>query len=599
VNRAAVIAVIAVTVTLGSACSSASSAPASRAPSFPLPEDPLAAGNPWPATRQLGPDGLGLPEGALEAGLPAGDDGASARALMRNLREEIRELDGAGVTAILHAPFDGDLDPASLAGEVFVLDRTGAKADVTATVDGASIAIRGVRPWDSGADYVAVVRHVRGAHGEACRPSDGVKALLDDRHGDAFDAERPRVAGALAGAGIAKSDVCLAFSFHVEDVRAKVLALRDRVASHVVPPAPAITSVVDPHTIKGLESSEYVDGVVWGTFASPSFRDAATGRFVDARIDGRETPPADRLRFALSIPKNAAPPYRVVMGIHGLGGSIESTLPGYAEYLGQGGLAYITIDGVAHGSRAEPGTNASTSMFDVDDPRRARDALRQTLGDLYQLRQLVSGGLSIDGNGDTLARTGIGWSGGSYGGIMGTMIAATDPGIEAAHVEACGAPWHDVILLGDSGRGFAQVIFSSHVGFGPSEPSFEPLFTRFLELMQWLVDAADASSLAEFATRHPLDGTPKRILMQYWVGESLMPRAASERLISALDLPPNASVTNADGVRGVWPYDVVAWGAPTGLDGHQAFWKIPAARRQALDFLLSHGTAIHAPAPVQ
>ncbi|HSO36211.1 MAG TPA: hypothetical protein VLT33_26975 [Labilithrix sp.] len=564
---------------------------------FPLPDDPLSPSHPYPASRQIGPAGLRLPAGVLEADLPAGGDGDLARGLMGQLREQLAELDGSGVTAVIHAPFEGELDPTTLAGEVDVVGSDGTRAPIAVEVVGRALEIRPARPWDAAATYVVVVRHARDTHGEPCRPSAGVRTLLAEDRADAFEQERTIVRAALVRAAIGASDVCLAFSFHVEDVMSRARGLRDRVTALAqrTPPSYAIGEVKAAHDVKGLTGSTHVDRVVYGTYVSPVFRDAG-GRVVDARVDGREEPPVDHLRFALSLPLNAKPPYRVVMGLHGLGGDIDGTLPLYAEYLGEAGFAYITIDGVAHGSRATPGQSAYASIFDIDDPRRTRDILRQTLADLYQLRLLVSGGLSIDGKGDTLQRSGIGWSGGSYGGIFGTMLAATDPGIEAAHVEACGAPWRDVVLKGNVGLGFVQFLFAARAGMGPDNDAFAPTLSRYLDFSQWIVDSADASALAEYVTRRTIDGGPRpRLLMQYWVGETLMPNAASELLVRALDIPVTTASTDPSGTRGAWPIDVAKWGAPGGLEGHGAFWKIPAARRQATDFLASHGTAMRAP----
>lgn len=574
--------------------------PSIAAVEFPLPDDPLSPSHPYPATRQIGPTGLRIPSGVLEAGLPPGEDGDRARTLMAQIRDQLAELDGAGVTAVLHAPFEGELDPLSIEGEVDVVGPGGARAPIVVAVAGRTLEIRPARPWDAGATYVVVVRHPRGLHGEPCRASTGVRALLGDDRSEAFGPEQSTVRTALAEARLAASDVCLAFSFHVEDVMTRARALRDRVAARAerTSPSYAVGQIRAAHDVKGLGESSHVDRVVYGTYASPVFRDAH-GLVVQARVDGREEPPVEQLRFALSLPANAKPPYPVVMGLHGLGGDIDSTLPLYAEYLGEAGFAYITIDGVAHGSRAVAGQSAYAAIFDIDDPRRTRDILRQTLADLYQLRLVVSAGLSIDGKGDTIQRSGIGWSGGSYGGIFGTMLAATDPGIEAAHVEACGAPWRDVVLEGNVGLGFVQFLFAARAGMGPDSDAFTPTLSRYLDLSQWIVDSADASALAEYVARRPIDGGPRaRLLMQYWVGETLMPNAASELLVRALDIPVTTAVTDASGARGAWPFDVAKWGAPGGLEGHGAFWKIPAARRQATAFLASHGTSIRSPEEV-
>jgi hypothetical protein len=581
-------------------------APQNDAPSFPLPADPLDPRHPWPATRQIDPrtSAVQVPRGALEAALDPGADGDRARELLAKVRAALADTNGAGITAVLRAPFDGDVDAASLAGHVRVVDRTGRDRPIEVAIVRGAIEITPARPWDADATYVAVVTGVRDVAGRRCRASEGVRAMLSGATGaaaEAFTAERAVVRDALAGAGIVAADVCLAFSFKTLDVAGPLRALEAGVAARAATPGkePRATFVErrPPSEVKGLEGSAHVQEVLYGTFRSFDLRDAS-GKIPRERLGDTTLAPVE-LRFAVSVPRTGRAPYPVVMGLHGLGGSIDTTLPQYAELVGELGFAYVTIDGVAHGSRATS-DNPQLAIVDLEDPRRSRDVFRQTLADLLQLRRTIDAGVARPDQsaGDLLERGHTRWSGGSYGGIFGTMMAAVDPGLEAAHVEACGGPWRDIILRGNVGLTMIGLLFSARTGMTTDmrDPVFSTTLARTMDVTQWVLDAADPSSLAEYIHRRPMDpARPPRVLMQYWVGETIMPNDASEVLARALAVPVNQTADDPAGVRAVWGYDLARWGAPSGSDGHGAFWKIPAARRQALAFLASNGTRIAQP----
>ncbi|HZO15088.1 MAG TPA: hypothetical protein VFB62_17555, partial [Polyangiaceae bacterium] len=277
-------------------------------------------------------------------------------------------------------------------------------------------------------------------------------------------------------------------------------------------------------------------------------------------------------------------------GLHGMGGEIDNTLPIYAELLGEYGFAYATIDGVAHGSRSLGG-QPQLEIFKLSDLRFARDAFRQTLSDLYRFRQSMTAGVVIDRV--PIAQTGIRWTGGSYGGIFGVMMSAFDEELEAAHVEGCGGPW-STILADSNMYEVVKLVFAGHAELGKADHALvDRAAHRFLELGQWLFDAGDPVGLAHQLTSR---AQRPRMLMQYWVGEPVMPNSASVRLERAIGLPQNQAAHDSAGVWGVWGYDLEAWGVKPGNDdAHQSYWKIPEARAQAIQFLVSHGTEIHEP----
>jgi len=323
------------------------------------------------------------------------------------------------------------------------------------------------------------------------------------------------------------------------------------------------------------------------------------GRLLWSRARGDDPSPGTELKVAVSLPRGAdqaTQPIPIVMGLHGLGGSIDTTLPLYAEYLGEGGFAYVTIDGVNHGSRAEPGKDVLDALFNFADLRTSLGAFVQTVADLVQLRVTLAAGITVDGV--ALDGNSVGWSGGSYGGINGLLLAAVEPSLNAFHVEACGAPWRDVLAYSEIARplGTVKLIQAAGLDGDVNAPEIQSFASQYFELAQWIIDAGDASAAARHLVSETRAGEPpRRLLMQYWQGETLMPNEASERVVRALGVPVGESAASADGVAAVWPYDVKAWGVEPGPNAHGSFWQIPEARRQALAFLRSAGTAIQQP----
>ncbi|MCC6751817.1 MAG: hypothetical protein IT371_29460 [Deltaproteobacteria bacterium] len=567
---------------------------------FPLARDPLDADHPYPATRQLDPatGRWRLSRGALAftTGAPV-----KTRELFARLETELGELDGVGATAVVRIPYRGSLVKESLAAAVRVLPLGGGPAvAVEARLEGQTLELRPQGSWSSGASYAVLVLAGQPGGALSCTPDETVKELLgtEPLADPSLREERRRLAPLLAASGLAREQLCLAFTFRVQDTAFGLRQLRERLATLARTHAPqvTITEVVPGARVKGLEDVRAVDRVLYGTYRAPELRDAR-GHFIPARVTGGEEPPYVELRFGLALPRRAQPgsgPFPVVMGIHGFGGSIDTTLPLYARYLAEAGFAYLTIDGVDHGSRSN-GTPAEITFLDASDLRRTRDRFRQTLADLYQLRLTVAAGSFVDGERQLLMRTRVRWSGGSYGGIMGTMLAALDPELEAAHVEACGGPWRDV-MLHTAASSILDMFVAVQLGMSPGDPRFRGLIRRYLELAQWVLDAGDVSAAAQHVLRQPLDGRPhRRLLMQYWLGDQLMPRQASDLLADALGAPANRTLENAEGVIGIWRYDVTEWGLTPGTEAHGAFWRIPAARAQAVRFLSSFGTSITPP----
>lgn len=569
---------LAMLLLLAGCASSEPEAPAG--PELPL-GDPMTADHPFPSSQHIDPatGRLRVPAWVLDPGLPAEADGA--RALFAKLGEQLGDLDGAGLTATVLVPVRGEYDAASAAESVRVVAvEGGERPSVEVSSAGDHLEIRPVVAWRAGQSYAVVIAGLRSSAGVSCRPSAGMVELLA---GDSE--ERERVLAALAELAVPTDQACVAFTFNVQEHASAHAALRAALDNHATPPRLTIDHVVPATEVQGLEESKYVDRVAYGTYTAPEWR-GDDGLFVVDRFSGGA--PDVELRIAVSLPKGATGPVPLVIGLHGMGSDIDHTLPQYAEELGEHGFAYATIDGVLHGSRSN-GQAPQLAIFDVSDLRKARDAFRQTLSDLYRMRQTMSSGVVVDGV--SIAPSGIQWTGGSYGGIFGVMMLAFDEQLEAAHVEGCGGPW-STILWDSSFRVGVKLIFSDQTGLELRDAeTLDRALQRFLELGQWLLDVADPAGLAQELARRGRS----RMLLQYWVGETTMPNSASRRLESILGLSENQPASDAAGVSGAWGYDVASWGIEPDQDAHGSYWMIPEARAQAIQFLLSHGTELGAP----
>lgn len=550
---------------------------------FHWPADPLDPLHPFPTTKHFGPDGVAIPARWLDPGVPDGPDADRLRPLFARVGHMVATHRGASPTAVVRVPHTGGIAVETLEGAVLAFDDdSGAAIPVRAKDTGQVLEIRPVGSWGSGTTVdVMLERSLRGTDDRPCARAPGL--LPPDR---------------MRRFGLDADRLCLAFDFPVADIGAEVRALRDAVVQRAAANRPSyrIDRVVPAAEVPGLEASETVERVAYGTFDSPEFRNDS-GLFDASRLDSPETAPAVPLQFALALPRrdDHTAPLPVVIGLHGLNSDIEHTLPPYADYLASRGFAYLTIDGAAHGSRRVDMRPPMYAFLDFEDPRRSRDLFRQTQADLLQLRLTIAAGIEVGE--DRLETSSVRWSGGSYGGIFGTIMSVVDPALEAVHVEGCGGPWRDVVLTNPQAAFLFAGEFRSKTGVSlrPDQPELYDVLARYFELAQWVIDPGDVSALAALARRAPLDGRPRRILMQYWVGEQLMTNEASRTLVAALGLPEAEPTEDPLGVAGAWPYDVTAWGIEPSIEAHQSFWMIPEARTQALDFLESHGTRLAAP----
>lgn len=277
-------------------------------------------------------------------------------------------------------------------------------------------------------------------------------------------------------------------------------------------------------------------------------------------------------------------PRPVVIYGHGLGGDKDGCW-GTAERLTgihPAGAAVFAIDSPEHGSRASGETTLISSVygfFGIDsdtndfDIGRARDNFRQMASDQLELVRFIRslGTLDIlplDANGDPapdgqpdLDVSRILYIGHSFGAVQGATIFALAPEITQATWNVGGAGL--MMLLRDSGT-FSLVVKS----LTPPQTAFGAV-VRFMAISQAIVDPGDPLNFARYATLEPLEGvpdwTPRDVLLQEVVNDTIVPNSTTEALARAAGLGLLHRVSETSGLAEVTA--PVSANLPTGATG--------------------------------
>ncbi|MCC6645041.1 MAG: hypothetical protein IT374_05640 [Polyangiaceae bacterium] len=305
--------------------------------------------------------------------------------------------------------------------------------------------------------------------------------------------------------------------------------------------------------------------VVSGAFVAPSFRDPATGRFLrggDGEIalaDASATIPV-----TLVIPRTPPPPGGTPVVVHGHGLSNDrGSMLSYANELARAGFAVIGVDDVEHGARGGqadvknnyPGTFVGPDgvpdkqefplrfFADFSDFVAVRDNFRQSVLDQTSLVRLVQNPAldlsplaSACGFVPRLSPTRLSWSGGSLGGMMGTMTMAVEPELRAAALQVPGGGFVQLITTGSAKLApLVSVVAQGSFGIVGDEP-LDELHPLAL-LLGAATEAGDPLGYAPHVTRDPLAGrAPPDVLVTYAVSDEVMPNTATAALVRALGL---------------------------------------------------------------
>jgi dienelactone hydrolase len=304
--------------------------------------------------------------------------------------------------------------------------------------------------------------------------------------------------------------------------------------------------------------------VAHGAFVAPSFLDPKTRRF---EKDGSGVyvlaQPDATVPVTLVIPKAPAPAsgYPVVINGHGLSNDRGSMLS-VANELCRAGFAVIGIDDVLHGARGGvadeennfPGTYLGPDGIPDEKPLpikffagfsdfvAVRDNFRQTVLDQTSLVRLIQSakldlaGLAPAAGGATpkLDPKRVYWSGGSLGGMMGTMTVAVEPEIRAAALQVPGASF--VQLITTSSAKVSPLVTTLAGGtFGIQGEEVMDEFHPVGTLLAMVTEAGDPIGYAPHVLGEPITArTPPDLLVTYAVGDEVMPNIATVALMRAL-----------------------------------------------------------------
>lgn len=452
-------------------------------------------------------------------------------------------------------------------------------------------------PLMPGRRYAAVVTTaVRDDAGEPIGPSARFLAIRDAsaRPSDPVDAaaydEYTPVLASLAANGVPRASVAAIAVFTVQTVARDMTDARALVWSgspEAVRLDDAVSAGEPMDVLLGIPSTDApgvdvpggvahrrIGWLVQGRFTSPwlvsdaprvhgRFRRDAAGALVSTR--------RDEVYFTLALPPGDVESVPLVIFQHGLG-SERSTMLAIADALAASGYAVLAIDIPFHGSRASLAMNDvrhnygggegpdgfgevtgseiyldylgvvdTAGEFDAFHPTYPRDALRQSVVDLMGAVRLVREGdwsavralpgleaLSFDAG--PIAFVGV-----SLGGIIGTMLVASEPEIGAAVLTVTGG---DLTALVERSPAFAPLflpILLPRIGIDPAtldSTTYPAVFHPEVALAQTLLDRGDSMSFAPL-----LAGAQRHLLFQMAEHDETVPNSATEALARAAGAP--------------------------------------------------------------
>lgn len=445
------------------------------------------------------------------------------------------------------------------------------------------------------------VRHAIVVTRAIARPDDALTGLDDGLYGGAI--ERMVEDGVLASA----SEVAGLSVFTTSKRASELFALRDRLRNQPDPDFLWATADAAPYTVVGFggpgepsldewlgipdqdeAGREWPGGdnagglahdaiarVASAAFVAPSFLDPSTHHFErDTSGEYALALPNATVPVTIVIPKVAAPAagYPVVISGHGLSNHRGSMLS-IANELARAGFVVIGIDDVAHGARQGildeenvfPGTYAGPDgipdetglplafFASFQDFVAVRDNFRQTVLDQTSLVRLIQNPTLdlLPVGSPKLDPARIYWSGGSLGGMMGSMTVAVEPEIKAAALHVPGASF--VELITTSSAKVSGLVTGLALGtFGAKGEETLDEFHPLAQLLGTVSEAGDPIAYAPHVLRDPPPGRPPvDVLVTYSLFDEVMPNIATHALIRAL------------GVEVAEPYLVGVEGVPT------------------------------------
>jgi predicted esterase len=416
-------------------------------------------------------------------------------------------------------------------------------------------------PLLSGHTYaVYVTTGVRSAAGDPPAIDPDLQAVLaatrptgDPALEHAWDAHAP-FRDYLASASIEPSTIAAVALFTVQDTTGRAERLAAAVAASAPPSVDdltlcddGVTSPCDDGEVRVCGSSDADFYEIHGTFSVPIYQrgtmpyelPADGGDIVEVGGVPQQQGSHD-VCFALTIPKGATKPaggWPLVVYAHGTGGSFKGAVQnGVARTLATAGtpMAVLSYDGVVHGDRRGDSTRDPDSlMFNVINPRAARDNNLQGAVDVWQALRLAAGeALFVDGAGavdfDASRTYFFGHSQGSNVGVP--AVAVTDL-TDAAVFSGAGAFLTDGILTKTSpveAKAGLELLLGEQIGRN------HPMMV----IWQTYFDDVDTVNYGPLLLRRPPAAvSAKHVLMTWAADDSYSPEATLDTMARSIGLP--------------------------------------------------------------
>jgi hypothetical protein len=494
--------------------------------------------------------------------------------------------DGFSPSGPMLAAFDSGVSPdglpsfkdpdQSLAADspIVVVDMdTGERAPFFAEVDQntkdplkRNLIIRPLARLHTSAHYaVGITKKVKAADGGQLSISQGFAAALSG------DGEHPRfkagkykdIFAALQTAGVAKTDLALAWDFHTASdafIRRDLTTMRDAAVTAMGANGANLSfTVTDQPTATGIYKA------YTGTLTSPAFLTDGEADESVMRRDANGLPQMQgtwNAPFAALIPdcvKTQPLPRPTIVFGHGLFGSASEYLKdNFTIQLAQTNC-FVIVAGDFIGFTSRQFALAALAVNDMNRGRQVTEKLTQSIIDFISLETLTRNQLGqhaeFQYNGQSVidpAKTF--YVGGSLGGIMGNTFMAYDPNITRGVLAVPGGVWSMLI----------ERSFAWHALIGASQGSYQDaeVYELNLALFGMAFEPVDPISTAAHVIKDPLPGVPaKNILIWYTLGDSLVTNISTEMVAREMGMdllsPEVKPVWRMPGKTGPLPNGVI------------------------------------------
>lgn len=460
-------------------------------------------------------------------------------------------------------PAFGDLDASRAPGSATVIvdmesgERVAHLSEVDAQVfadsDRQTLILRPAARLTGGRRYaVAVTKSARTLTGEVPAAPPGWEAILTQTASDPLAkkqaARMPAIIESLAGAGVAKDQLVLAWDFVVQSDDSLTHAMRAMRSTTLAmlkdgPLGYTITSTEDDFNTRTLRR-------IRGTFKTPKFLSQTDVKVAEATLtfDEAGAPVVDGTYdapFTLILPRAATTgPVKLLLFGHGFLGTGEGELGGaegsYLQDLAdEKGYAIIATDWVGlsryEGYDSKGSQAAAFALQDLNLAPWISDRLQQsvvnamTLARTARLSIAADPALFIDGK-PVIDASRIDYLGISLGGVMGSALLGYSPDLERGVLNVGAAGWSNLFHRSLNWALFKLVVDGAY----PDKLDQQVL----LAVLQAHLDPVDGMSIAPNLIDAPLEGNPpKHVLLQIAVNDLQVPNLGSEIYARTLRLP--------------------------------------------------------------